>query len=313
MTREIADLGYPVDSDVLYVIDLLKTRYGAKRSNDSGHTETRPTWIYDLPKYGDAQVAVPMNKKCLTLYLRDLTRDGRRLSKLLPPEKIKKTYPSAGKPAGSVYRARYLAPTSTNHLLRVELNREDVVWVLDDYLTAIDPAVLTMANASESSFVPLTVLPNLSSHRVTSAAELQAQLDRKSETGVAGEIIALKYELERLHKCGCPKPKDYIKHIAPDDVGAGYDIASTWPGEERFIEVKSTTRAGSDFFITENECQVLTGLREKAWLYRVVVGSGGEGEVVAQLQDPMNAISAEHRSPVVWRVASEALDESSNP
>ena len=67
MNRKIEE--FEVFDDVLYAIDLLQSRYGAKSYHDSGHTKGRPTWIYDFPDYGGAQVGVPLNKKCLTTYL----------------------------------------------------------------------------------------------------------------------------------------------------------------------------------------------------------------------------------------------------
>lgn len=306
---------HKVADDILFAVELMQREYGAKQGFSTGHQDG-PRVTYDFPLHGGAQVLIPFNKLKLTLYLRDLTRDQRRLADLLHADKIGKRYPEDGDSLNSMRdgKSPYLKPGPNNRVLKVQLARSELRGVLDDYLLLEAPS----AAATLPPLTPTPVEPTAESttpatgRRPVSANQLMAQLDRNAKTGLAGEIIAYKYELERLHKCGCPKPKDYIKHIAPDDVGAGYDIASTWPADERFIEVKSTTRSGSDFFITENECQVLAALGEKAWLYRVVVGVDGTGEVVAQLQDPMNAISAEHWSPVVWRVSSEALDESSN-
>lgn len=75
-----------------------------------------------------------------------------------------------------------------------------------------------------------------------------------------------------------------------------------------FGEVKNATSPGSDFLITENERQVFSNLGDKAWLYRVVVEADGGGEVVSTLQDPIRHIGPGHLTPVVWRVASEALE-----
>ena len=262
-------------------------------------------------------MVIPFNKRDFSLYLRDLTRDHRRLTDILPLNQIIEKYPDNCDPIQSLKRGKspYLKPGPCNRVLLVRLKRADLRRVLDAYLVlesssaAVTPPALTPApvELDIGSTTPAVA------RRPVSAEQLLAQLDRNAETGLACEVIALKYELEKLHKCGCPIPKDYIKHIATEDVGAGYDIASTWPGEERCIEVKSTTCNGSDFFITENECQVLADLGDKAWLYRVIVSANGAGEVVARLQDPMNAIGAEHRSPVVWRVAGEALNETSIP
>jgi hypothetical protein len=72
--RTLADLGYPVAAGVLRAIRLLEERYGASDYHDSGHTQTAPTWIFKLPRYGNAEVGVRMNKRDTTLYMRGRTR-----------------------------------------------------------------------------------------------------------------------------------------------------------------------------------------------------------------------------------------------
>ena len=130
------------------------------------------------------------------------------------------------------------------------------------------------------------------------------QLDRRSEIGEAGERIALKDELRRLRaeEIGCSDPERYVTQISLEDVGRGYDIKSTWPGHERCIEVKSSTSAGNDIFMSSNEWRVLKELGKKAWLYRVVVDANRGGEVVLRLNDPVSQISQENFSTAVWRV-----------
>ena len=146
---------------------------------------------------------------------------------------------------------------------------------------------------------------------LTSAREVPAEFGKLHELLIKDVILTQEgFESEKNKKLdgGCPKPKDYVRHTALTDVGCGYDISSTWPGEVRCIEVKSTTRTGSDFSLTENERQVLSDLGDKAWLYRVVVEADGGGEVVSCLQDPIRHIGSDQLTPVVWRVASEALE-----
>lgn len=142
--------------------------------------------------------------------------------------------------------------------------------------------------------------------------ELQTQLDRRSEIGVAGELIALKFERQRVGaaEVGCPDPEYYVKHIALTDVGRGYDIESTWAGHERCIEVKSSTSSGNDIFMSDNEWTVLEALGKKAWLYRVIVNkNGGDGEVVLRLNDPISKIPKDNISTAVWRVRLPRSDE----
>ena len=62
-TRKISDLPSEVSADVLFAIDLMINKYGARKSADSGHNIPRPNWIYDFDNYGNAQIAVPMHKK----------------------------------------------------------------------------------------------------------------------------------------------------------------------------------------------------------------------------------------------------------
>ncbi|MDO8777980.1 MAG: DUF3883 domain-containing protein [Burkholderiaceae bacterium] len=320
-----------VGEKIWAAISVMERRYGAHLTHDSGHDKTSnekaTTWIFNFPDFGDAQIAVPMNQEKFSLLMRAKTLDGLALIDLVGDlATVKQIYiDSKGGVASSILgpRAPFLNPSPSNPLLRVVPNSESVEALLALYLarpTRVGSAESMLNPASPGS--PESDPSDIGEHpdntgetkrgrRLVTADELQLQLNRNAETGKAGEMLVVLAELERLRLCDCPAPEEFVERVALSDVGCGYDVASTWPGEERFIEVKSTTRAGSDFFITENECQVLTDLGEKAWLYRVFVGAGGAGEVVARLQDPMNVISPEHRTPVVWRVASEALDDAS--
>jgi len=308
MSRAISDLGYAVFDDVLYTIGLFHSRYGANGYHDSGHTKTTPTWIYDFPRYGGAQVGIRMNNASLTLYVRDKTRSGSLLSDVLPRENIKKSYPRDGKPAGSVERSVYLKPSSSSPLLQINLARDNVQRVLDAYF---DMQSAENVEAAEVKVIePVDNFP----HRyringVITAEEYENQLNRKSEIGKAGELIAVLDEFERLRTIGCPEPKKYVNRVALTDVGRGYDIESLWPGEERYIEVKSSTSLDSDFYISDNERKILTSLGASAWLYRVHVHEreGDLGVVTKRIQNPMSLISEEDMSPVVWRVNAVAL------
>lgn len=300
-----------IGEDVRAAVEMVKQDYGAILTHDSGHTKTGPTWIFTFPHHFNAQIALRMNKAKVTVYLRSTTLSGKDLPDLADGLFVlEKRYPDPdGHPAESLrsdQHAPFLKPSPENPLLLVQPNVGCLKQVLDIYLN-LPAVVVDTINASEcNGDVGVDSLPR--KRRMLSEAQLLAQLDRNAETGKAGELIVVFDELNRLNQCGCPEPAKFVKRIALNDVGCGYDIASTWPGEERCIEVKSTTRAGSDFFITENECQVLAELGEIAWMYRVVVGSDGAGKVVLRLQNPMNVIRAEYRTPVVWRVASEALE-----
>lgn len=302
-----------IADDVRAAVSLLKTRYQAVLTHDSGHTDTGPTWIFTVPKPRGAQVAVRMNKRDLSLYLRDKTWDGKTLEPLLAGlAEIKDRYPEPGKnPSHSLLRqedAPYLRPSNSNRLLLIRPRPEALERILDLYLSHSPESLPADADAdADADAVELAPLPDTEKRMATrkgaiSADELLAQLDRNAATGRVGEAIVFADELSRLQALGCPDPKRYVELVAQIDVGRGYDIASLWPGEERCIEVKTTTASGSDFFITENEQQVLAEMGQKAWLYRVDLLADGSGTIVARIQDPVRMIPDEAMRPVVWRV-----------
>lgn len=92
---------------------------------------------------------------------------------------------------------------------------------------------------------------------------LLAKQEQHRATGEAGEHMALAFEMERIRAKGCREPARFVNQVSKTNVAAGYDIESTWPGEERYIEVKSTTTPGADFFITRNEVEQLKRLVKK--------------------------------------------------
>jgi hypothetical protein len=300
--RTLADLGYPVAAGVLRTIQLLQERYGASDYHDSGHTNTAPTWIFKLPRYGNAEVGVRMNKRDTTLYMRDRTCNGMRLRDLIPAGKVAKVYPSDGKPAASVLNSVYLGPSTSNEVLMLELEPDDVNLVLSAFFGEGHENSGVSAAVGVSTGADKTVADRGMRAGLTEE-EFASLLERRSETGRAGEMLVILEELARLRACGCPRPEDYVKRVAESDVGCGYDVASTWPGEERYIEVKTTTCPGSDFFLTANERAVLEKLGKQAWLYRVAMEGKIKGRIIARLNDPMKAITKESMTAVVWRVS----------
>lgn len=299
--RSIAQLAKPVSDDVRYAIDLLEHQYGASHYRDSGHTETRPTWIFELPRYG-AEVGVPMNQRDLSLYMRNRTLDGKKLTDILAPELVTKVYPRDGKPAESIKSSPFLGPSAGNECVLLKLTRGDLEPLFDAFFAVSKgtPHVLTSGSTTSSTASAATT-------PCIDAEGFEALLERRSEVGRAGELLVALDEIERLRRAGCAQPERWVQRVAESDVGRGYDIDSTWPGHERCIEVKSTTSAGSPFFITDNERKVLGRLGTRAWLYRVIVGSDGAGDVACRLQDPMRSLPAEAFQPVVFRIDSQAL------
>ena len=304
--RTIDELGYKVADDVLHAIALLRNRYGAKTHRDSKQRMGkggRPTWIFELPEF-EAEVGVPMNKRDLTLYMRNRTLDGRKLTDLLPQEKVAKVYPRDGRPARSIKDSSFLGIANGNESVMLELERGDLEPLFDVFFAT------PVSAPAAASAAPLTPDPKGSAggKRTPIGSEtFEALLERRSEVGQAGELLAVQDELERLVGLGCPEPHRWVERVALVDVGRCYDIASTWPGHERFIEVKSATSSSGGLFITSNEKRVLADLGERAWLYRVVMKADGNGEVVIRLQDPMRTLPPEAFEPVVFQIGASAL------
>lgn len=305
--RTLVDLGYPVAAGVLHAIGLLEGRYGASDYRDSGHTQTAPTWIFRLPRYSNAEVGVRMNKRDITLYVRDRTFDGKRLRDFIPASKVAKVYPRDGKPANSVLNSAYLGPSASNEVLMLELDPDDVESVLAAFFGDSGKGVVTSHGMPVTAPAPMN--PRKGGRPGLTEEDFAALLERQSEVGRAGEGLVILDEQERLRNCGCAKPEDYVRRVAETDVGCGYDVESSWPGEERCIEVKTTTRAGSDFFLTANERTVLGELGGQAWIYRVEADGNRGGKIVARLNNPMGKIADEQMTPVVWRVPSSVFDD----
>lgn len=297
---------YEVGDDVRYAVDLMTGEFGATVGHASDHV-TSPRVAYTFPRHGGAQVHLPYNKRDLVVVLRDQARDGRSMTNLLPTEWIKGVFPRDGNAGSALMEGKvpYLKPTRDNTVLRVKVPRDELRRVLALYLDAALPPP-PPAPREESALEPLVVERPPSAggvRRTLSMDELLAQLARQAETGKAGELVAIAFERQRLREAGCPDPDQFVRHVALTDVGRGYDIESTWPGQERCIEVKSTTKMGSDIYLSENERLVLKALAGKAWLYRVLVTPEGGHVVGEPLRDPIASLEEAGMSVAVWRAA----------
>jgi Domain of unknown function (DUF3883) len=296
-----------VGQQIWSAIDVMEKYFGGQLTHDSGHgkgsNEKATTWILTFPDHGDAQIAVPMNKSKFSLLMRSKTVDGQELKALVGGiASIEKTYTNPREGVASSllgHHARFLNPSSENPLLRVNPFEGAVRSLLEHYL---GNPLRESASASKAPPISPSFRSQGKRAPLLSEEDLKKQLDRQSEIGRAGEFLVIQEEIVRLRECGCPTPENHVHRIAASDVGRGYDIESTWPGQERCIEVKTTTRLGSDFFLTANERQVLTELGDLAWLYRVVLDGDGNGAIEKRVQNPMESIPEENQTPVVWRI-----------
>jgi hypothetical protein len=99
--------------------------------------------------------------------------------------------------------------------------------------------------------------------------ELEA---RNHSLGRAGELLALRFERERLLRVGLPKLACNIRHVSEiEGDHLGFDILSFEPdGRERLLEVK-TTRFGAltPFFASRNEVDLSQQRAQEYQVYRL--------------------------------------------
>jgi hypothetical protein len=283
--------------DSLAASEWLKSAYGAvltwesrQEGREQGDTPVR---IYTLPNR--AQAAIRMNKGLPAIYVRATSPTGDSIAdKIEAITPISATYPSdkGEAPSSIVHHAPYLRPAPDNILLRVNPSPEQYRAIFE--LALGHPQHVTAAPAPGAGSATST-------RRTIDEEELRRQQERNSDTGRNGELAALAWERARLAALipPCPDPEIYAVRISPDDVGAGYDIESKWPGHERFIEVKATASGAKHFFMTENERRTLADLGERAWLYRVELGEIGAS--VSEFCDPARHFETS-MTPAAWRV-----------
>ena len=95
---------------------------------------------------------------------------------------------------------------------------------------------------------------------------------RNSALGAAGELLALEYEVHRLHAVGRTDLADRIEHCSRSrGDGLGFDILSyEETGKERFIEVKTTAFSEfTPFFVSDSERRFSTEQGDLFHLYRI--------------------------------------------
>jgi len=283
--------------DAIAAAEWLKSAYGAvltwesrREGRQQGDTPVR---IYTLPNR--SQAAIRMNKGSPAIYVRGTSPTGDSIvNKIEALTPISETYPHdrGEAPSSIVHHAPYLRPAPDNIVLRVNPSPGQYRAIFE--LALGQPQPLTSATSSGARPAP-------PARRTIDEEELRRQQERNSETGRDGELAALSWERARLAALvpPCPEPETYAVRISPDDVGAGYDIESKWPGHERFIEVKATVSGATHFFLSENERRTLAGLGERAWLYRVELG--GDGASVSEFCDPARHFET-NMVPSAWRV-----------
>jgi Protein NO VEIN, C-terminal len=125
----------------------------------------------------------------------------------------------------------------------------------------------------------LTIFIEAKSNSPISPLELQAVLRAREELGQKAELEVLKFEQARLRNNSVLVKR--IKHVASENVGAGYDILSftdsgTKSGfSDRLIEVKAVSPIDFKFYWSRNEIETARIHGGKYFLYLIPVAKIG--------------------------------------
>lgn len=117
------------------------------------------------------------------------------------------------------------------------------------------------------------------SNSATSPLELQAVLRAREKLGRDAELAVLKFEATRLRNH--PGLAKRIKHVATENVGAGFDVLSFTESENKFgfsdrlIEVKAVSSIDFKFYWSRNEIETARVHGSNYYLYLIPVSKGG--------------------------------------
>ena len=145
------------------------------------------------------------------------------------------------------------------------------------------------------SFQHLTTFLEAKSNSSTSPLELQAVLRAREKLGREAELEVLKFESARLRNH--PGLVKRIKHVAAENVGAGYDILSFTESankagfSDRLIEVKAVSSADHKFYWSRNEIETAQAHGSNYFLYLLpVTKSGFDIQKLKIIQNPFEVV-----------------------
>lgn len=106
----------------------------------------------------------------------------------------------------------------------------------------------------------------------TSLSDLKDTLALQEQIGEFAEGVALSFERGRLESGGFKTEAELVQRVSEINTAAGFDLRS-FDGKsenlvhDRFIEVKGSTKAKLNFFISRNELATAKKLGKTYWLY----------------------------------------------
>jgi hypothetical protein len=138
------------------------------------------------------------------------------------------------------------------------------------------------------------------SNSATTPLELQVVIHAREKLGRDAELEVLKFEAARLRNH--PDLAKRIKHVAAENVGAGYDVLSYTESAKaagysnRLIEVKAVSSIDFKFYWSKNEIETSRIHGPNYFLYLVPVSkSGFDLHKLKIIQNPFKGVySAKH-------------------
>ena len=142
-----------------------------------------------------------------------------------------------------------------------------------------------------------------SSRRKTTPEQFRAIKRQMEENGRLGEEFVLKYERRLLRKTRRQDLADRVRWISQESVGEGYDILSyEVSGDEKWIEVKSTTGTSRTFEMSDFEWRTCRSAGEMYYIYRVTKVRTSPS--IEEVRDPSQLEAQGHvtKSAAGWKV-----------
>jgi hypothetical protein len=128
--------------------------------------------------------------------------------------------------------------------------------------------------------------------------EFEKLLDTKKMKGRLGEEKVLLHEQNWLIENGQPDLANNVRRVSSTSISEGYDIISfDLDGNNKYIEVKSATGVDNKFYLTDNELNISSELKENYWIYQVIFSnSDTEDYRIIKTQDPSSKIESKEWS-----------------
>lgn len=130
-----------------------------------------------------------------------------------------------------------------------------------------------------------------------------ALINARMKTGLRGEEIVVALEKEYLKSIDRNDLAEKVRHVSREEGdGLGYDVLSYFPtGLKKYIEVKTTSNSlDVSFFITGNELKFIQDYPHSAFIYRIALNEGEEGEIQIHAELGIKYLEKNRITPVKY-------------